>query len=120
MVERVPRLGAVQGAQPRQTHEACADEGILSCAGGRAAHRCRHEAGGVGCWRGRHAQEQCPRRARHIAASTRCQHGQVPGGGRHPAAGLDQAPNPTLAIQRRDNTHEPARATLSACGVCAP
>ena len=32
--------------------------------------------------------------------------------------GLDQAPNPTCAIQRRDETHEPACATLSACSVC--
>jgi hypothetical protein len=48
MVERVPRLGEVQGAQPRQTHGACADEGLLACVGGRAARRRRQEAGGVG------------------------------------------------------------------------
>jgi hypothetical protein len=49
MVERVPLLGDVQGAQPRQTHGACTDEGLLSCAGCREARRRRHEAGGVGC-----------------------------------------------------------------------
>ncbi len=49
MVERVPLLGDVQGAQPRQTHGACADEGFLACAGCRAARRRKHEAGGVGC-----------------------------------------------------------------------
>ena len=52
MVERVPLLGDVQGAQPRQTQGACADEGILSCAGCRAARRRRHEAGGVGLLKG--------------------------------------------------------------------
>jgi hypothetical protein len=45
MVERVPLLDNVQGAQPRQTHGAYADEGLLACAGGRAARRRRHAAG---------------------------------------------------------------------------
>jgi hypothetical protein len=40
--------------------------------------------------------------------------------GIHPAAGMDKAPNQTLVIKRKDDTHEPARATLSARGVCAP
>jgi hypothetical protein len=92
MVERVPRLDDVQGAQPRQTHGAYADECLLACAGSRVTRRRRHAAGGVGCGRGRHVQEQRSRRARHVAASTRCKHGQVPGGGRHPAGAWIRQP----------------------------
>jgi DNA invertase Pin-like site-specific DNA recombinase len=42
-------LSDAQGAQPRQTHGAYADEGLRSCAGSQADRRRRHKASGVGC-----------------------------------------------------------------------
>src|SRR5688572_962476 len=80
--------------------------------------RDREDGHGVGCCRGRQAQEQYSRRTKNVVTSTRCQHGQVPGGGSLPTAGLDKGTTLTLAIPRRNETHEPTRATLSACGVC--
>jgi DNA invertase Pin-like site-specific DNA recombinase len=41
--------GRGPGRSAQADHGACADEGLLACAGGRAARRRRHAAGGVGC-----------------------------------------------------------------------